>query len=122
MAKFALLNSENKVTAVEVISDTYAGNETQLSIDSGLVYKEVTDDMPVKPGIGFTYIPALDIFYPPRPYQSWSLNAFGIWEPPVPKPAGLEDAYIWNETTQSWLTEPLSLESLHARVYALEQQ
>ena len=58
-------------------------------------------------GIGFYYDKDLDIFYPPQPYASWTLNAqTASWEPPVEYP---EDGnqYVWDEETTSWeLVEP----------------
>ena len=58
-------------------------------------------------GIGFHYDEDLDIFYPPQPYASWTLNAqTASWEPPVEYP---EDGnqYVWNEETTSWdMVEP----------------
>lgn len=41
-------------------------------------------------------------FYPPQPYDSWTLNTTSyLWEPPVNYP---EDGniYNWNEQTTSW--------------------
>jgi len=58
-------------------------------------------------GIGFHYDEDLDIFYPPQPYASWTLNAqTASWEPPVEYPED-ENQYVWNEETTSWdLVEP----------------
>ena len=58
-------------------------------------------------GIGFYYDEDLDIFYPPQPYASWTLNAqTASWEPPVEYPED-ENQYVWNEETTSWdLVEP----------------
>jgi len=58
-------------------------------------------------GIGFHYDEDLDIFYPPQPYPSWTLNAqTASWEPPVEYPED-ENQYVWNEETTSWdLVEP----------------
>ena len=53
-------------------------------------------------GVGFTYDVINDVFYAPRPYQSWSLNqSTWLWNPPVAYP---EDGnnYTWNESTQAW--------------------
>ena len=58
-------------------------------------------------GIGFHYDEDLDIFYPPQPYASWTLNAqTASWEPPVEYPED-ENQYVWNEEATSWdLVEP----------------
>lgn len=52
-------------------------------------------------GIGYTYDPYRDAFYPPQPYPSWTLDDDCNWQPPTPRPEG-EGFYTWNETTQEW--------------------
>lgn len=53
-------------------------------------------------GIGFTYDRVRDAFIPPQTYPSWILNdETCLWEAPVPLPDN-ENAYVWNEATQSW--------------------
>lgn len=53
-------------------------------------------------GIGFAYDADRDAFIPPKPYASWTLDeASCLWEAPVPMPAD-NNAYAWNEETQSW--------------------
>ena len=54
-------------------------------------------------GIGHTYDPTLDAFYPPQPYPSWTLDADCNWQPPTPMPLD-GTIYTWNETTQEWNT------------------
>ena len=57
-------------------------------------------------GIGFTYDPVNDIFVPPQPYASWTLNIIkNIWEPPIPKPTD-GHLYDWDEATLSWVLKP----------------
>ena len=54
-------------------------------------------------GIGSIYDAALDAFYTPQPYPSWTLNQDTCyWEPPVPMPTD-ENLYNWDEETQSWV-------------------
>ena len=54
------------------------------------------------PGISWNYDFESDAFYPPKPYDSWTLNETTYhWEPPVEKPTDGE-RYNWNEETQSW--------------------
>lgn len=53
-------------------------------------------------GKGFLYLSDFDMFIPPKPYPSWSLNeTIGQWEAPIPQP---EDgyAYEWDEANQTW--------------------
>ena len=54
-------------------------------------------------GIGFVYDRNNDVFYPPQPYASWTLNANWVWEAPVAYPTDGK-LYTWNETTLSWVT------------------
>jgi len=53
-------------------------------------------------GIGYTYDPTLDAFYPPKPYNSWTLNTNScLWEAPVVYPNDGK-MYIWNEDELRW--------------------
>jgi len=60
-------------------------------------------------GIGYVYDHANDVFYPPQPYASWTLNqTTWLWEPPVAYP---DDGklYRWDETALSWVeVQPIS--------------
>ena len=65
-------------------------------------------------GIGYSYNADIDAFVPPKPFNSWILNAeTAQWEAPVamPEDAGTGDPpkmYTWNEETTSWdaVTQP----------------
>jgi hypothetical protein len=53
-------------------------------------------------GIGYTYDSVNDVFYPPKPFNSWTLSEeTWLWEAPVPYP---DDGkiYIWNEEHTDW--------------------
>jgi hypothetical protein len=53
-------------------------------------------------GIGFVYDAQNDVFYPPQPFASWTLNEqTWLWDAPVPYPTDGEH-YMWNEASQSW--------------------
>ena len=55
-------------------------------------------------GIGYTYDAVNDVFYPSKPYNSWTLNeSTWSWEAPVAYPDD-GNGYIWNEETTSWVT------------------
>ena len=57
-------------------------------------------------GIGYIYDPALDAFYPPKPYSSWTLNTNScLWEAPIAYP---DDGklYIWNDFAIRWDVGP----------------
>ena len=61
-------------------------------------------------GIGYTYDSALDAFYAPQPYNSWTLNTGSyLWEAPVEYPTGdatgsYTGSYSWSESEQNWVT------------------
>lgn len=53
-------------------------------------------------GIGYTYDITHDVFYPPKPYPSWTLNeSTWTWEPPTPMPTDGK-IYQWDESSQIW--------------------
>ena len=56
-------------------------------------------------GPGHIYDEKEDVFYPPKPYNSWVLNKKTyIWESPVPMPDdGL--IYYWDDEKVSWFTK-----------------
>ena len=44
-----------------------------------------------------------DVFYPPQPYPSWTIEApTWIWTPPIPFPID-GNKYNWDETTKTWV-------------------
>ena len=54
--------------------------------------------------IGDVYDSENDVFYPPKPYPSWSLNreTWG-WNAPTRKPNDAQNIkYVWNETNLNW--------------------
>ena len=53
-------------------------------------------------GIGYTYDNINDVFYPPRPYDSWVLSeTTWLWAAPVAYPDDGK-GYTWDEATTSW--------------------
>ena len=53
-------------------------------------------------GVGYTYDAQNDVFYPPKPYPSWSLDqATWTWKAPIPYP-GTGKSYTWNEGNNTW--------------------
>ena len=53
-------------------------------------------------GVGFIYDRIHDVFYPPQPYPSWTLDTTTwSWTPPVPYPSD-NNYYNWNEATKTW--------------------
>ena len=54
-------------------------------------------------GIGYVYDRNNDVFYPPSPFPSWTLdNTTWSWHPPVPIPTDGK-VYNWNEEGQNWV-------------------
>ena len=50
--------------------------------------------------INFTYDSVNDVFYAPKPFESWILNSNWIWEPPIAYPGGDDGdglLYVWDE-------------------------
>jgi hypothetical protein len=53
-------------------------------------------------GMGYTYDATNDVFYAPKPFNSWMLNtSTWLWEAPKPMPDDGK-AYIWDEATINW--------------------
>jgi len=53
-------------------------------------------------GIGYTYRSDIDVFVPPQPFPSWTLNTNINWEPPVAMPTD-GGMYSWDEATTAWV-------------------
>ena len=51
-------------------------------------------------GIGYTYNPVADVFISPQPYAYWSLDDNFDWQPPTPRPEGLN--WRWDEENLLW--------------------
>jgi hypothetical protein len=61
-------------------------------------------------GIGYSYNEELDAFIPPQSYPSWLLNEETCqWEAPVPYPGDEGAIYAWNEETQAWDLQQLTI-------------
>jgi hypothetical protein len=53
-------------------------------------------------GIGYTYDDQADVFIPPQPYPSWTLDDEWNWQPPTPYPTD-GGMYTWDENTLMWV-------------------
>jgi hypothetical protein len=115
MAYFAQLNQNNVVLQVIAISnndapDPYPASEAlgQAFIASlGLegVWKQTSYHGTFRThyaGIGYTYDDQADVFIPPQPYPSWTLDDQWNWQPPTPYPTD-GGMYQWDENTQTWV-------------------
>lgn len=57
--------------------------------------------------IGYIYDSTNDVFYPPQPYPSWTLDqTTWLWNPPSPQPLDGK-RYEWNEDTLTWDWHPV---------------
>jgi len=53
-------------------------------------------------GIDYIYDKENDVFYAPKPFDSWIINTdTWLWKAPIPYPTD-DKEYIWNESTLSW--------------------
>ena len=113
MAHFAEIDENNVVLRVLVVDNEqeHRGEEF-LSVDLGLGGRWIQTSYngnfrKMYAGVGYIYNEDLDIFLPPKPFESWVLNTtLGQWDPPIPRPIVDEDkATIWHEDTQSWSIE-----------------
>jgi hypothetical protein len=53
--------------------------------------------------VGGSYNAEANVFIPPKPFPSWSLDSNHDWQPPTPKPDGV---FYWHESSLSWLPTP----------------
>jgi|TARA_R100000482_G_scaffold119723_1_gene64478 hypothetical protein len=118
MAHYAFLNMQNIVTEVIVGKDETDGpknweihygnlreqvcKRTSYNTIGGTHVNNGTPFRKNYAGIGYTYDYARDAFIPPKPYDSWTLDANScLWEAPVAYPNDGQ-VYTWNEETQQW--------------------
>jgi hypothetical protein len=117
MAHFALLDENNKVLNVAVVSDAkligFDEPVSQEIIDNRTFLRDVPGRWVQTSysgsfrknfaGIGFTYDEQRDAFMPPQPFASWVLNEDTCrWEAPVPYPNDGQD-YEWSEDIKNWV-------------------
>jgi hypothetical protein len=115
MAHFAQINEQNVVVQVIAVSnadapDPYPASEAlgQAFIASlGLPgeWRQTSYNGTFRvhyAGIGFTYDAQADVFIPPQPFPSWTLDDQWNWQPLTPYPDDGK-TYIWDEATLSWV-------------------
>tara|TARA_A100001515_G_scaffold55385_1_gene43772 strand:+ start:45 stop:473 length:429 start_codon:yes stop_codon:yes gene_type:complete len=136
MASFAKINEDNQVISVLTVNDEDVLNDQDIETESvGQAYLEQHNNWPAHlwiqtsyntinnthklggtafrgnfAGIGFTWDPENQKFWPPSPYPSWvKHNDSCSWKSPLGDPPTLTDEevtankkYAWNETDQSW--------------------
>ena len=117
MAHFAELDSNNIVKRVVVISNNNninsEGNEDEsvgIAFCRSLYgentnWKQTSYNNRIRKtfaGVGFAYNESLDMFVLRQPYDSWTLDSNGDWNPPIARPElteGQVGYYEWNETS-----------------------
>ena len=94
MANFAVLDGENVLNTIVADSKAIAEEVT------GKTCVEFTTE-PAE--TGGTYVGG--VFIKSKPYPSWVLNAYNVWEAPVAMPTDGKK-YEWDEETTSWVEIP----------------
>ena len=112
MAHFAQLDDNSMVTQVIVVANNELLDNGVESEAKGIVFcqsllggnwKQTSYNNNIRKqyaGIGFTYDANADVFVAPQPYPSWSLDNNFDWQPPTPRPEGLN--WYWDEDNLSW--------------------
>ena len=116
MAHFAQIDENGTVQQVIVVSnDNCCGGEFPASESCGQAFinqlglagtwRQTSYNSNFRKryaGIGYTYNEENDVFIPPQPFPSWTLDEEFYWKAPVPYPE--EDSeYYWDEENQTWV-------------------
>jgi len=108
MAHFALLNEQNIVTNVIVVSDEHEANGAEWCNKMfGGRWIQTSYNHKIRKnyaGIGYIYDETQDAFIPPKnpSLSSWIFNETKYnWEPPIPYPQDGKE-YFWNEEIINW--------------------
>ncbi len=129
MAHYAFINDDNIVTEViagrdendieelpegfdswEEVYEDYRGQTCKRTSYNTFGNEHILDGTPFRgnyAGKSYIYDEENDVFYPQKPYPSWTLSENWVWEAPIEYPDDGEQ-YIWNENayqgdnTQGW--------------------
>jgi hypothetical protein len=106
MSFFAEVNDNNIVERVVVVEE--GRDAAWCNNFFGGTWVETSEDGSTRKnyaGAGHTYDSVNDVFYEPKPYASWSLDAETYqWTPPVAHPNnGI--SVSWSEEQQAWLAD-----------------
>ena len=109
MAHYAFLDNNNIVT--EVITgidetETIEGLDTETWYGNfrGQVCKRTSYNNRIRKqyaSVGYKYNADADVFIAVQPHPSWSLDDNYDWQPPTPRPEGLD--WYWDEATLAWI-------------------
>jgi hypothetical protein len=75
---------------------------SQATIDSGIFGSINQWIETTNASKGYYYDALKNVFYPPPPYPSWTLDNTNKWTPPVALPTDGK-YYKWNEATTNWV-------------------
>ena len=109
MGHFAILDEHNIVVQVitgrneDEVVDGISDWEAHYSEVTGLTAVRTSYNNNIRKqyaGIGYKYDSVNDVFVAPQPFPSWSLDANHDWQPPTPRPEGLN--WYWDEDNLSW--------------------
>jgi len=119
MAHFARLDENNNVLQVIVVSNSDIDNlpfpesepvgiaycKSLFGDDTSWLQTSYNNNFRRQyASIGSFYLPSLDVFTASQPYLSWSLDANGYWQAPVPQPvAPANYGVVWDEDGQEWV-------------------
>lgn len=103
MKYFAFYSNNNVVVQVLPVPDD--ANELDFARHVGMTCKETFKDQSSRgkfAGVGYNYVPDHDIFIPPQPFNSWTIDVDSAdWVAPVDKPSD-GGHYLWNEFKVEW--------------------
>ena len=111
---YSKLNKDSLVVDVIVVDDLIGSNEQCIQFLQELTghlnwIVTSSPDLKNTGNIGNTYSQENKGFIEPQPFQSWSLNIESLcWEAPIAEPNNEGFAYWWNESTLSWIEEPIT--------------
>jgi hypothetical protein len=109
VAHYAFLDDNNVVTEVIVgLDETQSieglDAETWYGNFRGQTCKRTSYNHNIRKqyaGIGYTYDANNDVFIAPKPYPSWLLDDNFDWQPPTPRPEGMD--WKWDEDLGEWV-------------------
>jgi len=118
MAHYAFIDERNIVVKVivgvdETVTQNGIGGSTEAweqfyenqPWHSGLTCKRTSYNgnfRGVYAGIDYAYDAEADVFVPPQPYPSWTLDENHNWQPPILMPTDGK-LYSWFEPNQQWI-------------------
>ena len=107
MAHFAKINQQNIVEEVLVVDNSLektGANFLCNELGLGGIWIQTSYNHNFRKqfaGIGYKYDAEADVFIAPQPYPSWNLDENFDWQPPTPRPQGVN--WIWNEELGDWV-------------------